>query len=226
MRRVFPLAIATLLLAAAPAHANLIVNGSFETPAVAVGSFTSFTAASATPPTGWSIVGPGAVSIVSGTFTQGGFSFPDQDGVQWLDLTGLSSNTATGVQQTIATTPGATYDLSFWVGNVANFPSPTTTSTVNVLVNGALALAATNSTGGTTLTWEEFDVSFVAASSTTILTFLNGDPANDDSNGLDNIVVTLAQEDDPTPGVPEPATLLLLGVGTAAAAAVRRMRRD
>ena len=39
------------------AHANLIVNGSFEDPVVAVGGPRTFTGAS-TPPLGWSVVGP------------------------------------------------------------------------------------------------------------------------------------------------------------------------
>jgi hypothetical protein len=36
-----------------PASANLIVNGSFEAPTVPLGGGESFTAASATQPTGW-----------------------------------------------------------------------------------------------------------------------------------------------------------------------------
>ena len=92
------------------AHANLIVNGSFEVPVVAVGGSATFTAAS--PPTNWSVVGAGSIAIVSGSFTQSGFSFPAQDGVQWLDLTGISSNQPIRIQQVVATVPGTTYDLA------------------------------------------------------------------------------------------------------------------
>ena len=60
-------------------HANLLVNGSFETPVVPVGSFSNFLSGS-TAITGWTVFGP-AVSVVSGSFTSGVLSFPAQDGV-------------------------------------------------------------------------------------------------------------------------------------------------
>ena len=76
------LTIVTLFcLGATSAQANLIVNGSFETPVVPVGSFTNFGSGS-TGITGWTVIGPEA-SIVSGTFSQNGLNFPAQDGVQW-----------------------------------------------------------------------------------------------------------------------------------------------
>lgn len=113
-----------------------------------------------------------------------------------------------GVKQTIATTPGATYDLSYFVGNVVN-PGGIwgTTSTVNVWVNGALIQTATNIGGGTTLTWEQFSTSFVASSSSTVIEFLNGDPPTDNSNGLDNVVVNKAAG-----AVPEASTLTMLAL--------------
>jgi hypothetical protein len=93
---------------------------------------------------------------------------------------------------------------------------------VDVLVNGTLIQAATNSmgAGGTTQVWEQFTTSFLAISSSTTLEFLNGDPANDNSNGLDNVVVT--------PGSvvsrPEPSTLLLLVLAAVCALGFYRIR--
>jgi hypothetical protein len=200
------------------AHANLIVNNSFEDPVVAVGGARIFAAAS-TPPLGWSVVGPGSLAIIGGGFTQFGFSFPAQDGVQWLDLTGISSNQPIGIQQVVATVPGTTYDLSFWVGNVVGFISTASTSTVNLFIDGILALAATNTQGGTTLDWQRFTTSFTATGATTTLAFFNGDPRTDESNGLDNIVLTVHGATDGT--VPQPAALLLLAAGLAGLAAVR-----
>jgi hypothetical protein len=199
-----------LLLCGVSARAALLTNGSFETPVVPAGSFQLFFTGGSF--TGWSVVGAtGNVGIVSGTFTQNGISFPAEDGSQWLDLTGLNSNSATGVQQTVATTPGTTYDLSFFVGNVVN-PGGIfgTTSTVRVLVNGTLLLSATNSQGGTTLTWEKFSQVFTASSSSTTITFLNGDLPSGFSNGLDNIVLTAVPA-----SVPEPSASLLLALGLA-----------
>jgi hypothetical protein len=59
-------------------------------------------------------------------------------------------------------------------------------------VNGTLTQTATNSmgAGGTTQVWELFTTSFLVISSSTTLEFVNGDPPNDNSNGLDNVVVT------------------------------------
>ena len=189
-----------------PTHANLLVNGSFETPVVTVGTFSNFISGS-TAITGWTVFGP-AVSIVSGSFTTGGFSFPAQDGVQWLDLTGPTSGPIQGVNQTVTTTPGQTYNLSFYLGNVVGGGFGAT-STVGVLINGSLLTSKTNSNPGTTLTWALFTVPFTAASASTVIGFENLD--TDESNGLDNISLDLA----PTTAVPEPATWLLLGSGLA-----------
>ena len=90
------------------ARANLLSNGSFESPTVTAGTATYVSTGENTIP-GWSVVGAtGNVAVVSGTFTQSGYSFPAQDGSQWLDLTGYT-NTATGVRQTVSTTSGTTY---------------------------------------------------------------------------------------------------------------------
>ena len=203
------------------AHANLFTNASFESPLVPVGGFTNFGTGS-TGITGWTVVGPQA-SVVSGVFTQNGISFPAQSGNQWLDLTGFNTNTIEGVTQTVGTTPGTMYTLSFWVGNIVN-PGGIfgTTSTVDVSINGGPSLAFTNSGGAGTasLNWAQFTTSFTASSASTILTFLNGDPANDNSNGLDNIVLNPTG----TTSVPEPATLTLLGMGLFGVVASRRRK--
>ncbi len=213
---------AALVAVSAPSQAQLISNGSFETPVVPSASFQGFGTGSSFG--GWTVVGAsGNVAVVSGSFTQNGFNFPAQSGAQWLDLTG-TSNTATGVQQTIATVIGSTYSLSFWVGNIVD-PNGIfgTTSTVAVLVNGTALASATNTGAGSpTQAWQQFTRSFTATSTLTTLTFLNGDPSNDTSNGLDNIVLL-----GPTSTVPEPSAVGLLAIGLVGAAAQRRrMRRS
>jgi hypothetical protein len=199
---------AVLLLTSAPLPAQLVANGGFELPLVPVGGFTLFNSGGSF--TGWSVVGaPGNVGIASTTFTQFGFAFPAQSGNQWLDLTGLSSNRATGVQQTVTTVPGTLYDLSFWVGNISGGIFGTA-STVNVFVNGSALAPATNSSvvGTNTLTWQRFTRSFSATGPSTTLAFINGDPAADNSNGLDSVALTLG-----TTTVPEPGSLGLVAVG-------------
>jgi hypothetical protein len=171
------LGILVLVFAASAARANSIVNGGFETPLVPTGFFTNFITGS-TSITGWTVVGPEA-SIVSGSYASLGFTFPAEDGKQWLDLTGDGTSSVEGVKPTFATTPGTMYNLSYFVGNQVN-PGGIwgTTSTVNVLVDGVLIQTSTNSmgTGGTTQVWAQFSTSFVATSSSTTLEFLNDAP--------------------------------------------------
>ena len=111
--------LAAALAAPASQAANLIKDGGFESPVVAVGGFDDFTTGQAFSK--WTVVGvAGDVAIVSGSFTQNGIAFPAKAGKQWLDLTGYLSDNATGVQQTVKTTIGQKYLLKFSVGNVVD----------------------------------------------------------------------------------------------------------
>lgn len=212
-----------LSLLGTPARANLITNSSFETPVVPVGGFTNFLNGS-TGITGWTAVGP-EVSIVSTSYTSFGLTFPAEDGSQWLDLTGDASNAVEGVKQTVATTPGLTYDLSYFVGNQVNPGGPYgTTSTVDVLVDGTVIQKATNSmgAGGKVQVWEQFNTSFVAVSSSTTIEFLNGDSRSDNTNGLDNIVLVQGA---PTSTVPEPSTFMMWALAGILAVGFLRLRK-
>ncbi|MGA8550364.1 MAG: DUF642 domain-containing protein [Stellaceae bacterium] len=203
---------------------NLISNASFETPVVPTGSFSNFPVG-ASLLTDWSVFGPQGtdVSIVSGSFSQNGVSFPAEDGAQWLDLTGDGSNSTEGVSQAVTTTAGDRYQLSYWIGNTTGGGIFGTTSTVDVSLGGAPAFSDTNSNvSPTTLNWEQFTHTFLAASASTILAFQNGDPAGDNSNGLDNVVLT--DLGPAPPSVPEPASLGLLGAGLAFFGLIRKRR--
>jgi hypothetical protein len=136
-----------------------------------------------------------------------------------LDLTGDLSNAVEGVQQTVTTTPGTSYTLSFWVGNVFQ-PGGAygTTSTVNVRlggIGGTLLGSFTNSSTTTgTQVWQQFSTSFTAAGTSTTLAFINGDPASDNTNGLDLVDLEVGSA-----AVPEPASLVLVGSALALLAA-------
>ena len=188
------------------AVANLIQDPGFETPVLPTGALAqNYSTGQSIGP--WNVVGvSGNVTVLSTSFTQFGFTFDAEEGVQWLDLTGLSSNAATGVAQTVPTVIGTTYELGFSVGNIVD-PGGAfgTTSTVDVSVNGTKILGATNTegTGQTKQVWKQFTVQFKATKSTSTLQFINGDPITDNSNGLDAITLTKVAG----PPIPTSATL-------------------
>ena len=193
--------------AAGSAHASFIVNGSFEQPTVPLGSFTNFLGGS-TAITGWTVVGVDS-AVVDTTTTQRGIVFQAQDGNQWIDLAGVSSNSNTsGVRQDVATMIGTTYQLSFYVGsatdNVFFFPS-----TVDLSINGGSRQSYTNPTApGNMLDWRQFTTSFAATGATTTITFYNGSAPANFQSGLDNVSLS------PVSTVPEPATATLFGLGS------------
>lgn len=138
--------------------ANEIKDGSFENPVVPDAFYRLFLEGTSFNGT-WQVVGEaGNVAIVSGDFTQDGFSFPARSGTQSLDLTG-TRNTATGVMQIVPTTVGEDYQLRFSIGNVYNPNGPFgTVSTVDVVVNGVRVLTATNDRHSSTMSWKQFSV--------------------------------------------------------------------
>jgi hypothetical protein len=173
----------------ASAATNVIKNGGFEVPAVAAGGFELFSTGQAF--SGWRVVGArGNVAVISGKYQGAGITFNAEAGAQWMDLTGLESNLATGVAQTVATTRGTEYHLTFWVGNVYN-PGGAfgVSSTIKVYVNGVRKLTATNSLhpANHRQAWKEFALTIRATSSRTTISFINGDPRTDNSNGLDAV---------------------------------------
>ena len=179
-------AVAALVAAGTCAQAqSLIVDGGFEKPVVPVGGFTTFAVGS--PLSKWTVVGqPGNVNILSGALTGGGHTYEPKGGVQLLALPG-TSRAFTGVQQRVITTPGTSYFLSFWTGNMYTNGG---SSTVEVLINGVTAMRASNfSDGGAGIAWKLFRMTFTAQSDLTTVTFMNGDPSSDDDNALDKVTL-------------------------------------
>jgi hypothetical protein len=174
-------------------HAQSVLNGGFETPSVPTGGFTHIVGGQSVG--AWTVVGT-AVLLVQTAYAEpeNGISpFAAQAGLNSVDLTGLGNQGFTsGVEQTVQTTAGQAYNLSFFVGRGSSAsPLYSAPATIDLSINGGPRVGYTNAaaTPGT-INWKKFTTSFVATGSSTKLTFLNGTPAPTTEAGLDSVVLT------------------------------------
>jgi hypothetical protein len=142
-------ALALLLWGAQAKASSLIVNGSFEQPVLPIGGGQDFTGGSTGIP-GWTVVGVD-IGLLQTKYSEpqnGMIQFNAQDGLNSVDLTGAFNTGPTdGIKQTVTTTPGSTYDLSFWVGRAQSdngFPGYQDPVTVDLSLNGGTSVGFTN----------------------------------------------------------------------------------
>jgi hypothetical protein len=148
--------------------------------------------------------------------------FSAEDGQQSVDLTGAFNQGRNGVEQTITTTPGTSYNLTFWVGNQDNSRSGYgLPSTVELDVNGAIvANYSNNDNTPNNVNWKQFSYDFTAASASTQIGSYNATPPADNYAGLDNVDLEVAAA-----VVPEPAAVALLGASLTLLGLTRRRRK-
>jgi hypothetical protein len=190
----YALAVSVLALSTAGlanAGDNLVTNGSFET-----GDFT-----------GWTLSGDTTFTGVCNVSTCPG-GFAPEDGT-FAAYFGPVGDTAT-ISQTIATTPGDEYSLSFYLAN----PVGGTPNYFNVTF-GNSSFSFTNF--GTAFSWQQFTLTTLATSDQTQLSFTF---RNDPSYWfLDNVTV---QQSGGTS--PEPSTFVLFGSGVLGIAGFARRK--
>jgi hypothetical protein len=220
MRRQATAATAAVMLVAlgGPARANLIVNGGFEDPVLAVGSAVVFTPGQAIG--AWTVLGdPGTNVALGQTAYNEPFNdntlFNAQEGLNELDITGtFNQGPSAGVEQSVATVPGQSYTLSFYVGRATPCHGPAapyaTPATVDLSIDGGARLSFTNpDVINGMVDWKPFSLTFTAVGNSTAIAFLNGTAIGNNYAGLDNVVLV--------PGaVPEPTSLAMLGIGSTA----------
>lgn len=199
--------LATALLSlgtATVAQANLIVNGSFEDPAI--GGWQVFNTI-----TGWTTPSGPGIEI------QNNVAGSPYDGNQHVELDSYGNS---AMQQTVSTVAGAWYNLQF-----AYSPRPNVSSESNgieVLWNDTIIFAITGEVRGDTY-WTLVDSNFidpVLGTGSDSLVF-RAFGTNDTLGGYID-AVSLDAAVDP---VPEPASMLLLGSGLAGLAGMRRRRK-
>jgi streptogramin lyase len=172
------------------APTNLLVNGSFE-----LGSFVNGEGAN-----NLMVLYPGATNILGWTVTGTagydlGWLGPNDnlglsaaDGNYFLDLTGYHDSVPyDGVSQTVATTIGQRYNISYEIGYSGSYDSYP--PAVSVAVTGQPTMTNTFVVAGAN-EWETFGFSFTATAASTVLTFTGATPQNVHYIGLDHVVMS------------------------------------
>ena len=214
MSRTMKLALACFAVLVAEcntADANLILNHSFENNTA---STTMFNMSNATlTAVVDNVAGFGTAQETDLTLNAGNGCFGDAQDGTWF----LSAHTQLGgvfdafsIELSAPLTVGQTYDLSFWVTG-----RETKTTSVDVGVSTSPVLVGTSVLASTAYTaaidsWTQLSTSFVASTAATHLTVRSG-TVLDSIASVDNFVLTEGGQ--PPPVVPEPSSLILLGMG-------------
>jgi len=209
-------AFAVLALMASPAKAVLFVDPGFETPPPPPGGDTDYTTGMTIGGAGGWVVQGADVAVVSSTATATNITANANSGVAWLDLTGVGTNPADGVTQSVATTSGTSYTLTFFLGrgddsgagSPHQYQAP---ASLTLSIAGGAANSFTNSNvTANMINWAQETATFTAGSSSTSFTFLaSGVAANVQLIGLDDVSIVA----NTGTVVPEPNTLVLGGIG-------------
>jgi hypothetical protein len=209
-----------LATAAGTSSANQIVNGGFESPAVAPANFLDINPGQEAGFgfTGWSVT-TGNVDVVNATLPLFGINWGAQasiDGSQILDLNGFTEG---GISQTFATILGQQYAVQVWYANNPLGPGGTAqldVADVGTTNNSLLSTSLAHNTSTlTTPDWQLFASTFVAQGASSSFTITSTSNPGNASGGLVLDAISVV-------GVPEPSSLVLAAIGFMVAAVWRR----
>jgi choice-of-anchor C domain-containing protein len=168
---------------------NLIQNGSFESVAQQTTSFVRVNAGSSAI-SDWTVFTPSIYEGDGGSvdYTASSY-FVAEDGNYSIDLAG-SSRTPGGVAQSVATTPGVEYSLSFWSA-VNGKEKPGIKHIMKVSVNGSALDRVKAVSVGPNLNWVQNTATFTASSTSSLIEFGDATPTDRDQGPtLDNVSLT------------------------------------
>ena len=198
------LAVLATLLSRNVVRANVLLNGSFESPVVTPGTFLDFSAGGEPAGFNW--------KVATGTIDLAGpnafILFPPYDGIQAVDLNG---NNRGSVYQDFPTVQGQQYSLTFaYADNPVEGGISSADVKVTDLVSSGTLLATSVSHSTSTNSplngdWIPFSGAFTATGTSTRLLFTSTSASDSPSGGiiLDNVSVQ----------VPEPSAFVLGGLG-------------
>jgi Protein of unknown function (DUF642)/PEP-CTERM motif len=210
------LALLAVLLSPMAANANLIVNGSFEVdPFTANGNYELGLIGNDV--TGWFI--PAGDGVYPWGLQDGAFGAFTPFGEQFFVLGRASTGIEYSIQQTLTgLIVGAVYDLAFSIASELGCCSQAEVSFLSGSSTGAQVFTALSS-GNFWTDWSTYNMSFVASASSVTLQFKNVNLGGGIDLGLDNVSVFASTS------VPEPGTLVLLGIGLLGMGAARRRKK-
>lgn len=200
-----------VLAAVLPAGAaNLIVNGSFETPLVG----SSSALANFPTITGWTPVVESAVYLVSGNAGVGYWPYGGQDGDQYADF---GNEPGTGIQQTVTIPIGFGVPILTWYDatlDIASGNPQISTYTVS-LIDAADQTVASSGFGTDSSTWTQRSLSLPSelAPGQYTLSFIAQTGISQKDTLLDNVSL-----------IPEPSAALLLSLAVPALFRRRRVQ--
>ena len=200
----------TLTGAGAAGAANLLTNGSFETPNpvyAALGTADTSINGWTTFLSGVEHFNPSAYDASLGAAA---------DGLMAVDLANVSFLEGGGIQQALSTVNGQLYQLSFAVGS-SNYVGRGLAADIQLSIGGgAPQNFLTDATSQAAITWKTYSLNFTGTGSSMMLAFSNKDDPNTHFAFLDDVSVT---------AVPEPASYAMMLGGLAVVGGIARRRR-
>ncbi len=198
------------LISVGSASANLLVNGSFETPNPTYAALGS----GSTAINGWTTFLSGVEHFNPSAYLLGVLGSADE-GLMAVDLANLTFSSG-GIEQTFATTSGQLYAVSFALGN-SSYAGRGAAGAVVLSIGGAPQQTFTTAAAvGNAIAWNPYSWTFTATGTSTTLAFSNSQNANTHFAFIDDVSVT---------AVPEPTTYALMALGLGVVVAASRRRR-